>query len=88
MEEKRREKEESSKTSNFPDLNPIKREIRYFNSDDGRPLNINQDKIDFVFTENEESTGYVLDVSCYKHMGMCIIILFFAFFINVLRLFY
>ena len=68
MEEKRKEKEESSK-SNFPDLNPAKRVIRFFN-EDGRPLNINQDKIDFTFTENDDFTAYVLDVACYKHLGI------------------
>lgn len=68
MEEKRKEKDESSKSS-FPDLNPPKRVIRFFNQE-GRPLNINQDKIDFTFTENDDFTAYLLDVACYKHLGM------------------
>ena len=68
MEEKRKEKEETKKTD-FPDLrNPLKRTIRFFN-DEGRPLNINQDKMDFEFHENDDFTGYVLDVACYKHLG-------------------
>ena len=67
MEEVRKEKEQASK-SNFPDLNPAKRAIRFFN-EEGRPLNINQDKIDFAFTETDDFTGYVLDVACYKHLG-------------------
>eukprot|EP00111_Clytia_hemisphaerica_P020031 TCONS_00059073-protein len=72
MEEKRKEKEETKKTD-FPDLrNSLQRTIRFF-TDDGRPLNINQDKIDFEFQENDDFTGYVLDVACYKHLDTSLI---------------
>lgn len=72
MEEKRKEKEDSKTSTLNPDLNPIKRTIRFFN-DEGRPLNINQDKMDFVFTESEDFSEYLLDVSCYKYLDTSLI---------------
>lgn len=44
-----------------------KREIRLFTSD-GRPFNINQPKIDFKFSDEEDLNLYVLDLAIYKHL--------------------
>ena len=66
MEKKRNEKESSK--SSYPDMSVSKREIRYF-AEDGRPLNINFSKIDFLFTEDDDNGTYVLDLACYKYMG-------------------
>lgn len=68
MEEKRKEREESR--SNLSDFTkPLKRELRFF-TDDGRPLNINQEQMKFSLTEDDELETYILDVACYKHIGM------------------
>jgi len=34
----------------------------------GRPLNINEAKVDFTFTDDEKKCQYVLDIAAFKHM--------------------
>lgn len=45
-----------------------KRERQLFNEADGRPLNINEAKVDFTFTDDEKKCQYVLDIAAFKHM--------------------
>ncbi|CAH2104457.1 unnamed protein product [Euphydryas editha] len=49
-----------------------KKEIRLFTSD-GRPFNINQPKIDFKFSDDEDLSSYVLDLAVYKHLDTSLI---------------
>ncbi|RZF39579.1 hypothetical protein LSTR_LSTR001100 [Laodelphax striatellus] len=44
-----------------------KRVIKLFNKD-GAPLNVNEAKIDFRFSEDDESNSYVLELHTYKHL--------------------
>ncbi|XP_033739207.1 uncharacterized protein LOC117326559 [Pecten maximus] len=41
--------------------------------DDGRPLNINEAKVDFSLVEDEENNCYVLDIAIFKHMDTSLI---------------
>ena len=34
----------------------------------GRPLNVNEAKVDFTLEDDEEKGTYVLDVAAFKHM--------------------
>jgi len=45
---------------------------RMFN-DKGDPMNVNEAKIDFQLTENEDDTAFVLDVACYRYLDTSLI---------------
>ncbi|CAL4059339.1 unnamed protein product, partial [Meganyctiphanes norvegica] len=45
-----------------------KKKERPLFSKDGRPLNLNEAKLDFTFKEDEELNAYVLDVDTYRYM--------------------
>ncbi|XP_033645010.1 protein tilB homolog isoform X1 [Asterias rubens] len=66
---KTREKEEqkSKPTHDVP-----KRKIR-LTTDDGKFLNINEAKMDFALTEDEETNCLCLDVACYKYLDTSLI---------------
>ncbi|XP_064624999.1 dynein axonemal assembly factor 11-like [Lineus longissimus] len=49
------------------DKGPQKRERKLF-TDDGRPLNVNEAKMDFSLTEDEDENTMMLDVPVYKHL--------------------
>lgn len=51
---------------------PPKQPRRLF-ADDGRPLNVNEAKIDFTLTEDESENCFLLDVACFKHMDTSLI---------------
>uniref|UniRef100_A0A1I8GGT6 LRRcap domain-containing protein n=2 Tax=Macrostomum lignano TaxID=282301 RepID=A0A1I8GGT6_9PLAT len=40
---------------------------------DGRPYNINESKLDFTLTDDEENNAYILDVAVFKHMDTSLI---------------
>ncbi|PAA72939.1 hypothetical protein BOX15_Mlig031758g1, partial [Macrostomum lignano] len=40
---------------------------------DGRPYNINEAKLDFTLTDDEENNAYILDVAVFKHMDTSLI---------------
>ncbi|XP_038057459.1 protein tilB homolog [Patiria miniata] len=61
---KAREKDEK-KSKPGPDV--PKRRIR-LKTDDGKLLNVNEAKIDFSLTDDEENNCLCLDVACYKHL--------------------
>ncbi|KAK3090140.1 hypothetical protein FSP39_009461 [Pinctada imbricata] len=42
-------------------------------SEDGRPLNVNEAKVDFSLADDEENNALVLDVACFKHMDTSLI---------------
>ncbi|XP_011666756.2 protein tilB homolog [Strongylocentrotus purpuratus] len=69
QEKKRQEEEERSKKQG---PNPPKRVVR-LTTDDGNPLNVNEAKIDFSLTDNEEENTFDLDVSCFKHLDTSLI---------------
>ena len=67
MEEKRRESEQKDKrTENAP------KEVRFF-AKDGRPLNINQGKLEFNFTDDEENNVFSFDLACPKYLDTSLI---------------
>ena len=70
LEEKRKEKEKDQ--TNRLDPNPPTRQIRYF-TDDGRPLNINQAKMNFKLKETDNDSAYELEIPCYKHLDTSLI---------------
>ena len=41
------------------------REVKLFTKE-GRPLNVNEAKVDFKFTDEEETNSFVLEVFTYK----------------------
>ena len=46
---------------------PPKREYKLFNAD-GKPLNVNEAKIPFVLTEDDDTNSLLLDVAVYKYV--------------------
>ena len=34
----------------------------------GRPLNVNEAKVDFTMTDDEANNQYILDITAFKHM--------------------
>ncbi|KAL4226596.1 Protein tilB [Mactra antiquata] len=52
--------------------NPPKPPRKLFN-DEGRPMNINEPKIDFRLTEDETGNNYILDYHCFKYMETALI---------------
>jgi hypothetical protein len=48
---------------------PPKREYKLFNTD-GKPLNVNEAKIPFVLTEDDDMNSLVLDIAVYKYVMM------------------
>ncbi|XP_052273398.1 dynein axonemal assembly factor 11-like [Dreissena polymorpha] len=52
--------------------NPPKPPRRLF-ADDGRPLNVNEPKINFKLTEDETGNSYLLDYQCYKYLDTSMI---------------
>ena len=48
---------------------PPKREYKLFNAD-GKPLNVNEAKIPFVLTEDDDTNSLLLDVAVYKYVMM------------------
>jgi hypothetical protein len=46
---------------------PPKREYKLFNSD-GQPVNVNEAKIPFVLTEDDDMNSLLLDVAVYKYV--------------------
>ncbi|XP_062576752.1 uncharacterized protein LOC134238646 [Saccostrea cucullata] len=51
---------------------PPKQPRRLF-AEDGRPLNVNEAKIDFTLTEDDSENNILLDVACFKHMDTSLI---------------
>nr|XP_045625468.1 dynein axonemal assembly factor 11-like [Procambarus clarkii] len=49
-----------------------KREVRLFTSD-GRPLNVNAAKLEFHFTEDEQSNSFILKVDTYKYLDASLV---------------
>ncbi|XP_053394299.1 dynein axonemal assembly factor 11-like [Mercenaria mercenaria] len=52
--------------------NPPKPPRRLF-AEDGRPLNVNESKINFKLTEDETGNSYLLDYNCYKYLETSLI---------------
>lgn len=52
--------------------NPPKPPRRLFN-DEGRPMNVNEPKIDFRLTEDETGNNYILDYHCFKYLETALI---------------
>lgn len=71
MHEKMRENREKKTETKFGKPE-IKRQKRYFNNA-GDPMNVNEGKIDFVMTENDDDSAFILDVSCYKYLDSSLI---------------
>lgn len=42
-------------------------------ADDGRPLNVNEAKVDFTLTEDEENNQFLLDIAVFKHMDTSLV---------------
>lgn len=42
-------------------------------ADDGRPLNVNESKINFKLTEDDNGNNYILDYQCYKYIETSLI---------------
>ncbi|XP_072018115.1 dynein axonemal assembly factor 11-like [Amphiura filiformis] len=61
--ESKRKEEQNKK----PGPDPPKRVVRLM-TDDGKYLNVNEAKVDFALTEDEENNQIILDVACYKHL--------------------
>ncbi|KAL5016591.1 hypothetical protein ScPMuIL_006180 [Solemya velum] len=40
---------------------------------DGRPYNINEPKLDFSLTDNEDINALVLDIACYRHVDTALV---------------
>ncbi|WAR24399.1 TILB-like protein [Mya arenaria] len=57
--------EEEFKKDKEDEKNPPRPPRRMF-ADDGRPLNVNEAKINFTLTEDETGNNYLLDYQCYK----------------------
>lgn len=53
-------------------VGPPKRVVRFFNKD-GRPVNVDQAKVPFTLTEDEDNNCLVLDVSVYKYLDTSLI---------------
>lgn len=47
--------------------------VRRLFAEDGRPLNVNEPKIDFTLTEDESNNLYLLDLAIFKHMDTSLI---------------
>ncbi|XP_058483365.1 dynein axonemal assembly factor 11 isoform X1 [Solea solea] len=60
LEEKRRAKEKSMVKTEKP--------LRTLITVDGRVLNVNEPKLDFSLTEDEDNNSIILDLSVYRHM--------------------
>lgn len=52
--------------------NPPKKPRRLF-YEDGRPMNVNESKLDFELQEDETENSYILDLHCYKHLETSLI---------------
>lgn len=42
-------------------------------TDDGRPLNVNEPKVDFSLIEDEDKNQYILDLAVFKHMNTSLV---------------
>lgn len=51
---------------------PKKHPPKLFNAD-GRPLGVNQAKLDFVLTDDEENNQFLLDLAVYKYLDTSLI---------------
>ena len=60
-----KQKENLTKTKSPTKM--LKRNYKMFTSD-GRPLNVNEAKIPFKLTEDDESNSYVLDIAVYRYL--------------------
>ncbi|XP_067933006.1 dynein axonemal assembly factor 11-like [Watersipora subatra] len=58
-------KERDEKKDEKPE---VKKERRLFNDADGRPLNVNEAKVDFTIEDDEENGQYILNLSVFKHL--------------------
>ncbi|XP_028396014.1 protein tilB homolog [Dendronephthya gigantea] len=67
MEEKRKNKEQIDKSAE-----KAPKEVRFF-AKDGRPLNINQGKLDFNFTDDEENNVFLFDLACPRYLDTSLI---------------
>ncbi|XP_078488634.1 dynein axonemal assembly factor 11-like [Ciona intestinalis] len=72
IQNKLKENKEKTHDSKFKQPKKEKRERRLFN-EEGKPMNINEGKVDFSLTETDDDTAFVLDVSCYKYMDTSLI---------------
>ncbi|EDO48550.1 predicted protein, partial [Nematostella vectensis] len=70
MEEKRKRQDERDRQRLEGDQ--PKRVTKFF-TEDGRPLNLNQGKLDFHLTDDEENNTFILDLACYKHVDTSLI---------------
>uniref|UniRef100_F6YY79 Leucine-rich repeat-containing protein 6 n=1 Tax=Ciona intestinalis TaxID=7719 RepID=F6YY79_CIOIN len=72
IQNKLKENKEKTHDSKFKQPKKEKRERRLFN-EEGKPMNINEGKVDFSLTETEDDGAFVLDVACYKYMDTSLI---------------
>jgi protein TilB len=61
-----KQQEEKQKGHNGDAARPPKREYKLFNTD-GKPLNVNEAKIPFRLTEDDEMNSLVLDIAVYRY---------------------
>lgn len=62
-----KQQEEKQKGHSADSTGPPKREYKLFNAD-GKPLNVNEAKIPFLLTEDDELNSLVLDIAVYKYV--------------------
>jgi protein TilB len=60
-----KQQEGKQKGHNVDPARPPKREYKLFNAD-GKPLNVNEAKIPFRLTEDDEMNSLVLDIAVYR----------------------
>lgn len=62
-----KQQEEKQKGHTADSTRPPKREYKLFNAD-GKALNVNEAKIPFLLTENDDLNSFVLDIAVYKYL--------------------
>ncbi|KAK3923940.1 Protein tilB-like protein [Frankliniella fusca] len=67
----RKQKEQERNRQKGNEDNP-KRSIRLFR-DDGQPLSVNEPRIPFSLTENNDNNSFVLDIGVYRHLDTSLI---------------
>uniref|UniRef100_H2Z732 Leucine-rich repeat-containing protein 6 n=1 Tax=Ciona savignyi TaxID=51511 RepID=H2Z732_CIOSA len=72
IQNKLKENKEKTHESKFKEPKKEKHERRYFN-EEGKPMNINEGKVNFKLTETDDDSAFVLDVSCYRYMDTSLI---------------
>ena len=59
--------QQKEKGKDYDPAKPPKREYKLFNAD-GKPLNINEARIPFILTEDDDTNSFVLDIAVYKYV--------------------